>query len=266
VIKALLKYIEVARINVRSSFAYLGEQLLAGIHLVIIIFVFVQLWKVTYGAAGGGPNNGYSLSEMVWYLVGTEAIVMSLPRIHATLQDEVKGGDLAIRLNKPYNYLLFHYSSTLGEGLVRLLRSILLGGLTAYLCLGGFAFAWRAIPLLLVIFLVTQAVNFCYNASIGLLSFWVEDVSGFFLIFDKAKWLLGGLLLPIEVYPPAARKVAEALPFRYMISGPARLFVKFNLAEAGALLGQQLIWLVLFGAVCAGLYRLGVRRVDVNGG
>lgn len=114
--RAWLKYVEVARDNVRSQWAYLWDQLLSTFHLVIIMFVFVQLWKVTYGSTSGEAFAGYSLAEVIWYLVATEAIITSLPRIHAVIDAEVKDGDLAIRLNKPYNYLLFHYSSFLGEG------------------------------------------------------------------------------------------------------------------------------------------------------
>jgi ABC-type uncharacterized transport system permease subunit len=57
--------------------------------------------------------------------------------------------------------------------------------------------------------------------------------------------MLGGMLLPVELYPAAVRRVVEALPFQYMIAGPARLLVKFSWAGAG---------------------RLAISQVDVNGG
>lgn len=260
------KYIEVARTNVRSQWAYLWDQLLSTFHLVIIMFVFVQLWKVTYGSTSSEAFAGYSLAEVIWYLVATEAIITSLPRIHAILDAEVKDGDLAIRLNKPYNYLLFHYSTFLGEGLVRLGTTMLTGGLTAYLLVGGFAFRWEALPVLVVVYITTQAMHFCYNASVGLCAFWMEDTAGLFLLTDRLKWIFGGFLMPIELYPDAARRIVELLPFRHMIAGPARLFVKFEWAGLGHLLLSQTVWLLIFGLLCAGIYQLGVRRVDVNGG
>jgi len=264
--KLWLKYFEVARTLMRSRWAYLWDQLLSTAFLAVIMFVFVQLWKATFAATGGGSMNGYSLPEMIWYLVATESLVTSLPRIHSTLQAEVKDGDLAIRLNKPYSYLLFHYSAYVGEGLFSLGLKLVTGGLTAYLLVGGFAFRWTMVPALVAIYLTTQALHFCYGASIGLAAFWMEDVSGLYFIFDRVKWILGGFLMPIEVYPDAVRTVAEALPFRYMIAGPARLFVKFDASEAVRLVGSQAVWLAVLGLVCGGLYRLGVRRVDLNGG
>jgi ABC-2 type transport system permease protein len=264
--RSLLKYYEVARITIRSRWAYLWDQLLANWFLVIVMFVFVQLWKVTYAATGSGTLAGLSLPEMVWYLVFTEAIVMSLPRLSSAIDQEVKDGDLAIRLNKPYSYLLFHLSGFLGEALLRLSTLLIVGGLTAYLLVGGFAFRWEGVPLLFFVYLITAALHFCYIASIGLLAFWLEDTTGLYFVFDRIKWLLGGMMLPVELFPGAIRKVAEALPFQYMIAGPARLFVQFSWADAGRLLQSQALWLVIFGAICAGIYRLGVRKVDVNGG
>ncbi len=261
-----LKYREVAGITVRSQWAYLWEQLIATLFLVVIMFVFVQLWQVTYAETPAGRFAGYSLPEIIWYLVATEAIILSLPRVHVLLQAEVQGGDLALRLNKPYSYLLFHYSAFLGEGLLRLAINLAVGGLTAYLLVGGFAFRWEGGLPLLGLYLTTQALHFCYAAAIGLAAFWMEDVTGLWFILDRAKWLLGGMLLPVELYPEAARRVVEALPFRHMIADPARLFVKFDWADAGTLLLNQAVWLVVFGALCAAIYRLGVRRVDVNGG
>ncbi|MFZ5827042.1 MAG: ABC transporter permease [Bacillota bacterium] len=263
--KTFHKYAEVASITMRSSWAYLWNQLIANVFLIIVIFVFVQLWKVTFGAQGE-VINGFRLAEMIWYLVATEAIILSLPRIHAVLEQEVKDGDLALRLNKPYSYLAFHYASFLGEALLRLFTLLLVGGGTAYVLVGGFDFRWEAAPLLLLIYLITHALNFFYIASVGLMAFWVEEVVGLHLLFDRLKWILGGMLLPIEVYPDAARRVVELLPFRHMIGGPAHLFVKFSWEGALALLQSQLIWLFLFGLLCNGIYRLGVRRVDLNGG
>lgn len=260
------KYTEVAITTLRSRWIYLWDQLLGSAFLVLILFVFVQLWRVTYAAGESEAFAGYSLAEIIWYLVATEAIIVSLPRIHTTLSAEVQNGDLAIRLNKPYNYLLFHAAAFLGDGMVRMAISLVVGGATAYLLVGGFAFRWEGLPALLICYFTTALLHFCYNASIGLAAFWVEDVTGLFWLLDRLKWLLGGMLLPVEIYPAAVRRVVEALPFQHMIAGPARLMVKFSWVDAASLARSQAIWLLLFGAMAAMIYRLGVRRVDLNGG
>lgn len=263
--RRVMKYAEVGRIAVRSGWAYLWNQLLATLFLVVVLYVFVQLWRATF-AAEGPVIDGYTLPEMIWYLVATEAIILSLPRVHAVLAQEVKDGDLALRLSKPYSYLGFHYASFLGEALVKLAVMLLVGGATAWLTVGPIPFRWEAAPLLLLLYLTTHALNFFYVAAAGLLAFWVEDVVGIYLLLDRLKWVLGGMLIPVGLYPEAMRRLVAWLPFRHMIGGPAELFVHFSWGGAAALLRQQALWLVVFGCICVGIYRLGVRRVDVNGG
>lgn len=264
--KQFLKYLEVALITIRSRWTYLWDQLLNTWFLVVVMFVFVQLWKVTYAATGSEAMAGYTLPEIIWYLVATESIIMSLPRVSGAIDAEVKNGDLALRLNKPYSYLGFHYSAYIGEALMRLATTLLVGGLTAYILVGGFAFRWAAVPLLLVVYVTTATLHFFYLAAIGLGAFWMEDTLGIYFLFDRIKWILGGFLIPVELYPDVVRKIAYALPFQHMIAGPARLFVKFDLAGAGALLRSQALWLAIFGLGCFAIFRLGVRKVDVNGG
>jgi ABC-2 type transport system permease protein len=264
--KLLRKYLAVVEITVRSRMAYLGEQLLSGFSVLIFMVVFVALWRTTFAVQGAERVDGYTLPQMIWYLVATEAIVLSLPRIHATIEGEVKGGDLAIRLNKPYSYLLFHYAATLGDALLRLASILLVGGLTAYLLVGPIPFRWEGVVPLLLLYISTQALNFCWNATIGLCAFWVEDVLGIFLVLDKIKWLLGGFLLPVELYPDVLKALVKVLPFHHMIGGPAHLFVQFSWEGALELGLAQLAWLPVLALMCGSVYRLGVRKVDVNGG
>ncbi|WP_374712472.1 ABC transporter permease [Symbiobacterium terraclitae] len=259
------KYAEVCRIALRSAWAYVWNQLLSTLFLVVVLYVFVQLWRVTF-AAQGAVIDGYTLPEMIWYLVATEAIILSFPRVHAVLEQEVKGGDLALRLSKPYAYLGFHYATFLGEALVKLAVMLLVGGTTARLMVGPIPFRWEAAPVLLLLYLTTHALNFFYIAAVGLLAFWVEEVIGLHLLFDKLKWILGGMLIPVQLYPEAVRRLVDWLPFRHMIGGPAELFVHFSWSGAAELLLNQALWLAVFGLVCAGIYRRGVRRVDLNGG
>jgi ABC-2 type transport system permease protein len=260
------KYLEVARITAGVRLAYLGSEVLANLGLVVVMILFSQLWAVTFAAAGSERIDGYSLPEMLWYLLAAEAIVLSLPPVHATIEAEVKTGELAVRLGKPCNYLGFHYAACLGHGLLRLAVVLVIGGVTTYALVGGLALAPAAIPALLAIYVTTQALHFCYGAVIGLAAFWIEDVSGLYFLLDRLKWVLGGFMLPVEVYPEPARSLVLALPFRHMIAGPASLVVHWSPEAALGLLAAQLAWLAVFVGICVGVYRLGVRRVDIHGG
>lgn len=101
---------------------------------------------------------------------------------------------------------------------------------------------------------------------IGLLAFWTEDITGFYFIFDRLKWLLGGFLMPITLFPEWLQRIVEWLPFPLMIYRPAELAVSFEISKWLELTGKQLFLVAGLWLVAQVLYRAGVRRLDVNGG
>lgn len=260
-----LKYAAVGATQVRSRWAYVGERLLSNLFLAVIIYVFVQLWRATYSGTGASID-GLTLPQMIWYFVATEAIQFSMPRVHSLIETEVRNGDLALRLNKPYQYLGFHVAAFLGDGVVQLAAALPVAAAVALLTVGPIAVPLYAIPVLLFVWVTTLLLHFAWAAMIGLCAFWLEDVSGVYLILDKFKWVMGGFMMPIALFPDWLQRIAGSLPFTYMFGEPARLMVQFSWAKVGALLSGQALWLVIMFALLYGVYRLGVRRVDSNGG
>jgi ABC-2 type transport system permease protein len=81
------------------------------------MWIFAQLWKVTYTATGTTTIGGLSLHDTLWYLMLAETIELSRPRLARNIADAVKDGSIAYLLNKPYNFLLYHLSASLGESI-----------------------------------------------------------------------------------------------------------------------------------------------------
>lgn len=260
-----MKYLQVILTTWRSRMAYFWDFVASSLFLVVILFVFVQLWRITLGKEGVAIE-GFTLEKMIWYYVATETIIMSLIPVHRHIEREIREGDVAIRLNKPYSYLLFHFSTTLAEGSFKALLLVLVGGTMTWYMVGPLSFDFSAIPALLVTYGVTMALNFSYAALIGLTAFWTEDVTGLFFVMDRLKWLLGGFLLPVTLFPEPLRSWAEVLPFQLMIYAPAKLAVEFTWSGWFDLLLRQGALLLVFAAATSLVYALGVRRLNLNGG
>ena len=262
-----IKLYEVARITLRSRWRYLWDMLGSTLFLGVVLFVFVKLWTVTYGAAGGtGAIAGFTLAQMIWYLVATETIIMSMIPIHRSIEREIKDGDVAIRLNKPLSFLGYHWSVFIGEGVLKGLILVLVGGAVALLMVGPTEFSVFSVVPLFLTFVLTATLNFFFGALIGLLAFWTEDITGFYFIFDRLKWLLGGFLMPITLFPEWLQRIVEWLPFPLMIYRPAELAVSFEFSKWFELTWKQLLLVAGLWLVAQVLYRAGVRRLDVNGG
>jgi ABC-2 type transport system permease protein len=256
----------VSLLTVQTSLAYPVEAFSRCGFMLVLIFVFIQLWTATFKLSGQVAYAGFDLRRMVWYLVVTETVVMSCPRTSDKIDTEVKAGDLAYNLTRPYTYCLFHAAAYFGNVLLTLPANFAVGGALAWIAVGPPPLSGPAWPALLVTVLLAIALNFAAELSIGLLAFWFEDTYAFYWIYQKLTFTLGGLFLPLMLFPGWLRVIAQRLPFSSIAYAPARLVAGVDPRLVLGTVSTQLFWLALLAGVAALIYRGGVRRVNINGG
>ncbi|MBN1304002.1 MAG: ABC-2 family transporter protein [Anaerolineales bacterium] len=259
------KYWAIFKIQLLNVMAYPSELLGRSFSIIIFMLVFASLWRTAYGIAGTDTLQGITLPGMLWYLMIAETIELSRPRVSTTISRQVKTGELAYVLNKPYNFLAYHFSTSFADSLFRMLTNALIGGIVVSLMFGSPPPAWGW-PLAAIALIGAWALNFCMMALIGLAAFITEEISSFEWIFQKALFILGGMMIPLEFLPGWLRTVAERLPFAYAMYGPARLFIDPSLEGFYSLLAGQLVWLLVLGGALALAYNRGARYLAVNGG
>ena len=105
------------------------------------------------------------------------------------------------------------------------------------------------------------------NLILNTTAFWTLEISAVQLIVTWVTDLLGGEIIPLVLFPAALQNVAMLLPFAAMFSAPLLIYVgTITPAEYATALGSQAAWLVVLAAVCVVMWRLGARRVVVQGG
>lgn len=264
-VKDVTKYWAIFKTQVSNSFVYAGDLLSQSLSIILFLWVFIQLWRTTYGAMGQESIAGLTLTDTLWYLMLAETIILSKPRLTQEIATAVKDGGVAYLLNKPYNFLFYQASVGLGDSILRLVFNILAGGALVWILVGpppqpG---GWPAT--LLVVF-IAWAIDFCIAAMIGLTAFFTEEVNAFEWIYSKMLFLLGGLLIPLDFFPTWLQPFARNTPFAYTLYGPARFFVEPTLERFVFLVGGQLIWLVILGVALTIFYQRSVTRLTINGG
>ncbi len=201
----------------------------------------------------------------MWYLMMAEAVMLSKRDLSDTISEQVKDGSVAYLLNKPFNFILYHFAAGLGDSVLAFGGNLLIGGAVVWLMVGpppGIA-GW---VLATVAVVIAWLLDFCFSALIGLSAFVTEDASAFRFIYQKFLLVLGGLLIPLDFFPAWLQQISLNLPFAWIIFGPARLFVDPSLARLGAVLLRQGIWLALVGGIVWIFYRWAVARLVINGG
>jgi len=261
----IAKYLEIGKVGFLNRIMYFRDIISRTSFLVLIIFIFAQLWNHIFEGGGNGIA-GLGAKKMIWYLVMTESIILSMPSIQSNIDEEVKSGNIAYLLNKPFHYLLYHFAIYLGEVLLRFPITFLIGGSLAFILVGGFDFDLLVLPYLLVSLVMAFTLNFCLVISIALTALWIEDTTPFFWIYQKFMFTVGGLLIPLDVFPEFVATGAKILPFNYILQGPAKLLVGFSPATFRYVLIGQFTWVIILGAMSQMIFHKGVKKLSVHGG
>lgn len=261
------KYWQVTKITMENSLVYFWNFLSKNLFFIFIMFIYLMLWKSIYTQKGTQLIGGLSLNGMIWYLIFTELITISRTDLHLQVNDDVRNGNIAYLLTKPVNYVLYCFSYFLGEIGAKLLSNAVIGTVIGFVYAGALKnFSIAHLPFIILSLLAGCTINFFIYLSLSLTSFWFEDNTAFFWIYSKLIFTLGGMLIPVDLFPKWLQSLSRCLPFAYVTYVPAKLAVDFSFLNFLRQFSVQLVYLGAFFALSMLLYRKGARKLNVNGG
>ncbi len=259
------KYLAIALTSARRALAERGA--LAGrvVFLGVILFIFSRVWGTVLGH-GAVAIEGAGKTELIWYLAVTEWCVLSVPPTYLAIEEDVRSGEIACRLVRPVSYLGAMLAEALGETGLRLCVLGPAAASMAFALAGGLPADPLGLLLAIPLGPLASALAVLSTAAIGLSAFWIVDTSPIYWVWQKLAFVLGGLLLPLELYPEWLRALAHLSPFPAMIWGPGRMAFGFAPEAALETIVDLSIWGALIAAGLAWLSRRARRRLSVNGG
>lgn len=261
------KYFYIYKFELMSNLNYIFNNVVSFLGYLMIIYVFYNLWKYIYS----NPSeliNGYSMNDMIWYVSITELLwsISGGRGLCKKIANDVKGGNIAYNLNKPYSYINYSLASYLGSITIKSIIYTILSLLLGYLLIGNFpSISFIGILVTFVSCLFSIIIGTLINIFIGLFSFIVEDSNPFYWLYSKLILILG-TMFPIEFFPLWAQRILNYSPIFVLSYGPARLFVQYNDVLVFRVIIVQLLYLIFAYVICLLMYRKGVRKLNANGG
>ncbi|MDE5931379.1 MAG: ABC-2 family transporter protein [Lachnospiraceae bacterium] len=261
------KYAVIYRSVFLENLQYVMNIVLGLVSYFIFIFVFINLWGYLY-AEPGTRIAGYTKEQMIWYVMITEMLWFGARAGAAAEQvsADIRGGNIAYLMNKPYHYTLYILTRYTGEWSIRLplyMALAVTAGITMVGKLPGFglpALFSSAVSILLGV-----TINGVFKLCISLLSFWIEDANPFQWLYDKLI-LIVGTVFPIEIFPEAMRPLLKMTPIYTVCYGPAKLAVDFHMDQYLEILLAQFLYLAAGCVLMFFIYEKGVKKLYVNGG
>lgn len=255
------KYAAIASIAARHALmqrtAILGRAGFYG----LILFVFSRLWNIVIGS-----EDEAHACNMLWYLALTEWVILSIPQVHLDLEKDIRSGDIVYRLPRPTSYLAAQIAEGVGTLLVRASLLGVVGLGFGLLVAGKFPEHPEALLAAVPLGLAACMLGMITYCSIGMLAIWLQDVSPVFWVWQKLAFVLGGLVIPLDIYPQWLRSVAEYTPFHALLYATGRVVLGYSPAILLDSALRVLVWLVIATLVLICIYRRGIRDLTINGG
>ena len=261
------KYVYIFKSELISSLSYVFNIAFQLVGHFIHIFIFFNLWNYIYSDSTQ-LINGYSKNQMIWYVIVTETIwtITAGRKLCRRICNDVRGGNIAYMINKPYSYVSYIVFSHLGEQTVKTVISFFIGVICGLALLKEFVdISLIGIITVIIACFLAVLISTLFATSIGLISFIIEDANPLFWLYSKALLVLGALF-PVEFFPKTLQSVIRISPIYVICYGPARLFVDFSYKSALIILSVQVLYVFIAWGICNLLYYKGVKKLNVNGG
>lgn len=261
------KYLFIIKTEIMSNFQYIWNVLFGFVGYAIILFILFNLWKYLYS----DPSqliNGYNMNQMTWYVIITEILWSTLGgrKLCRKISNDVKSGNIAYNINKPYDYIGYSLSTHLGDMIVKGIIFTILGMLLGYIFLGSFPnLNIISILILILVAILASIISCLLIIIIGLFSFFIEDSGPFYWLYSKFILILG-TIFPIEYFPRVMQEFLNYSPVYVVSYGPAKLFVDFSYSRALSIIIAQVVYIIVVSLIANIIYRKGVKRINVNGG
>lgn len=233
------------------------------IFLITCLIIFAHLWKVAaakIGAIDLQPD------QLLWYIAFNEWVLISLPDVQEDIEEDLRSGRLAYLLPRPISYLGAIFVEGLGILSARLMVLGLVTFIFTWIRAGDIPFSLSAFPITIAIGLFAGCVGVIFKMTVGVSAFWVQQVEPFHWIWEKLLFTLGGLMLPLFVYPEWLQQIARFTPFPAILGDRSALAIDFTWGNVFNITSILLFWGILGCCCLVVLYRKGLRIVNIEGG
>lgn len=257
------KYLAVFNLSFQHTLKNYKALIGLSIFLITCLVIFAHLWKLAAAKTGVSL---YTPTELLWYIAFNEWVLISIPDIQENIEEDLRTGRLAYLLPRPISYL----GATFAEAIGTLTANLLFLGVATFLFTswqtGLLPFHPTGLCLMILFGFLAGLVAVIFQMLVGLSAFWLHEVTPFFWIWEKLLFMLGGLMLPLALYPQWMQTLAHLTPFPAILGERSALAIEANFHNIVSLTGSLMAW-GFVGLISVMLvYRKGLRILNIEGG
>jgi ABC-2 type transport system permease protein len=265
------KYLNIFRASLVERMAYRGDFLLGTVLRFLPVLTTVLLWEAVFAGSGKDRLADFTRHQMIAYLllIHISRMFSSMPGLAGGITRDVREGTLKKYLIQPLDMIGYLISYRAAHKTAYITTSFLpYAGLFA-VC--SSYFDTFPDPLTFTAYLLSLLlgflVGFFFEVCIGMISFWVLEVTSLLWIIGTLNYFVSGQMFPLDLLPPFWQTLLKSLPFQYLAYFPAVVFLgKVQGADLVRGLLTEAAWALALMLLARFLYYRGLRRYSAFGG
>lgn len=269
--RSVRKYWNIFRVSLIERMTYRADFLLGTVLRFLPMVTTILLWQAIYAGSGQDYLAGFSMDEMIAYLllVHISRMFSSMPGLAYGIARDIREGSLKKYLLQPIDMITYLLSYRAAHKAAYIVTSCVPYGLLFFICRDYFK-GWPDAETLLAYgasLLLAFVIGFFFEATIGMIGFWFLEVTSLLYVVNTLNFFVSGQMFPLDLLTPFWAAALKALPFQYLAYFPAAVFLgKIQGPNLVYGLVGQLAWALVFVGLSRWLYRLGLRRYSAYGG
>jgi ABC-2 type transport system permease protein len=208
---------------------------------------------------------------MVAYLllVHISRMFSSMPGLASGIARDIRDGTLKKYLIQPLDMIGYLVSYRMAHKVAYIVTSFLPYAALFAACWSYFEHLPDALTIVayVISLLLAFLVGFFFEACVGMVGFWLLEVSSLLYVIMTLNYFVSGHMFPLDLLPAPWPTFLKSLPTQYLAYFPAAVFL-------GKVQGSELLWGLVAEAgwalglmlLARTLYRIGLRRYSAYGG
>jgi ABC-2 type transport system permease protein len=194
----------------------------------------------------------------------------SMPGLASGIARSIRDGSIKKYLLQPIDMIAYLLSYRVAHKAAYIVTAALPYGLLFFLCRSYFV-SLRFDPVLILAYIVSLLlaflVGFFFEACIGMIGFWILEVTSLLYVVNTLNFFVSGHMFPLDLLPEPWASVLKALPFQYLAYFPAAVLLgQIGPDELPYRLLAAAGWAAAFIVLTRVFYRIGLKRYSAFGG
>ncbi len=267
----------ILKTSLAERMAYRGDFALGTLMRFLPIITQIFLWWAIFQSMNPtNPNeahiNGYSFQDMVAYYLLTMVgrAFSSMPGLSSNVATKIRDGEIKKFLVQPVDLISFLFWSRVAHKIAYYTVATLPFALVFFVCRSYFS---NGFPDLITFgsfvasLLLSFALGFYLEACIGLVGFWMLEVSSLLFVYMLFQFFLSGHMFPLDILPEPWATIVGYLPIKYLAYFPAAVFLgKITGIPLAIDMAMLVFWTLFFFGLSRLAYNAGLKRYSGFGG